>query len=271
MTNTCTHTILGRTGLEICRLGLSATYRPGTHAVHTAVDAGINYLFCYGFDTQMTGALREVFRGGRRDRMVVSTGAYNLLVGHPNLRRTLERRLKQLATDYIDVFLFLGVMKPEHLRPRVLDEMRQLREEGKVRAIGVSCHDRRLVGQLAADGAIDVAMMRYNAAHRGAEQDIFPHVALHQTGVVSYTATRWRYLLRRPRHYPVGARIPSAGECYRFVLSNPAVHVCLTAPSNEKQLAENLAALQRGPLPPEDMSFMREFGDLVHEQNHWFM
>lgn len=270
MTEDFTHSVLGRTGLRVFRLGLSASYRPGKEAVHYALDAGINYFFCYGFDGQMTRTLREVFKT-RRDGLVVSTGAYNLLVGHPDLRRTLEKRLRQLGTDYIDVFLFLGVTKPKHIGERELDEMRRFREEGKVRAIGMSCHDRKLIGRFVAAGAIDVAMLRYNAAHRGAEEDIFPHLGAHDPGVVSYTATRWSYLLRRPRGYPAASLLPTPDQTYRFALSSPHVDVCLTAPSNKKQLQENLAGLSKGPLSPEEMRFMREFGDIVHARKKWFM
>jgi aryl-alcohol dehydrogenase-like predicted oxidoreductase len=261
---------LGRTGMKIFRLGLSATYRPGRSAVRQAVDAGINFFFCYGFDTHMTGVLRDVLKT-RRDDLVVCTGAYCLLVGHMNLRRTLEKRLRQLGTDHIDVFLYLGVMKPKHLGDDVLEELRRFRDEGKVRAIGLSCHDRKFIGRLVADGSIDVTMMRYNAAHRSAEKDIFPQLATHDPGVISYTATRWGYLLRRPRGYPTDAPIPTADQCYRFVLTNSDVDVCLMAPSNVDQLRENLAGMSKGPLTPDEMEFMQHFGDLVHARNRWFM
>jgi aryl-alcohol dehydrogenase-like predicted oxidoreductase len=59
--------------------------------------------------------------------------------------------------------------------------------------------------------------------------------------------------------------------CYRFVLSNPHVDVCMTAPSNPRQLEQNLAALRRGPLPEDDMQFMREFGDCVHARYKRFL
>jgi len=114
-------------------------------------------------------------------------------------------------------------------------------------------------------------MIRYNAAHRGAEQDIFPHLAAHQPGVISYTATRWRFLLRRPKGWPGGGRVPTAGECYRFVLSNPHVDVCLTAPSNAEQLEANLAAVRAGPLSDDDLAYLRDFGDAVHRTAGWFM
>lgn len=270
MSDDFAYSALGKSGPRVYRLGLSGTYRPGQDVIRRAIDAGVNYFFCYGFDGQMTKTLREEFKT-KRDKLVVSTGAYNLLIGHPNLRRTLEKRLRQLGTDYIDVFLFLGVTKPKHIGERELDEMRRFREEGKVRAIGMSCHDRKLIGKFISEGAIDVTMMRYNAAHRGAEEDIFPHLAAHDPGVVSYTATRWSYLLRRPKGYPKDAPIPTADQCYRFVLSNPHVDVCLTAPSNGRQLEEDLTSIAKGPLSEEEMSFMREFGDIVHQRKKYFM
>jgi aryl-alcohol dehydrogenase-like predicted oxidoreductase len=149
--------------------------------------------------------------------------------------------------------------------------MLKLREEGKVRHIGLSCHHRKFLGKLAEEGIMDVLMLRYNAAHRGAEQEIFPRLQPANPGVLSYTATRWTYLLRAPKHWPRGERVPTAGMAYRFVLSNPAVHAVLTAPRNEQQLIENLAALDEGPLPAAEMEFMRRFGDAVHHTKKWFM
>ena len=261
---------LGRTGLAVHRLGLSASYRPGKKTVFKAAEAGVNFFFGFGIDTQMTAAMREVVRK-ERSRYVLATGAYNLIVGYPNLRRTLEKRLRQFGTEYIDLFLFLGVMKEKELPPRVLDELRRFREEGKVRSIGISTHNRKLAGRLAAEGSLDAMMIRYNAAHRGAEQDIFPFVKAHDTGIVGYTATRWTYLLRRPGKWPKEAPVPTAGQCYRFVLSNPDVDVCLTAPKNLKEFEDNLKSLQAGPLSGEEREFMTAFGDAVHHTKKWFM
>ncbi len=264
------HTTFGSTGKEVFRLGLSATYRPGVKAIYKAIDEGVNFFFCYGFDTNITKTLREVFKSNR-EKYLVATGAYNLLLGHLNLRRTLEKRLRQLGTDYIDAFLYLGVMKEKHLDRHIIDEFHRFKDEGKVRTIGMSCHDRKLIGRLADDGTFDSFMVRYNAAHRGAEVDIFPHLDKHNPGLISYTATRWSFLLRRPKNYPKDGRIPTAGECYRFVLSNPYVDVCLNAPYNEKQMMENIKAVQAGPLSDDDMNFMRQFGDIVHHTKKWFM
>ena len=67
--------------------------------------------------------------------MVVATGAYNLIWTRQDLRRTLEKRLRQLRTDYIDVFHFLGVMKPEEFPEPLSEELQRLKEDGRVRAV----------------------------------------------------------------------------------------------------------------------------------------
>ncbi len=270
MANDFLHATLGGTGRKVFRLGLSASYRPGRDAIVSAIDHGVNYFFAYGFDSQMLGTLRDVFKT-RRDELMIATGGYNWILWRSNLRKTLEARLRQLGTDHLDVLMYLGVMKPEQFPERVREEMVRLREEGKVRAIGISTHDRRFAGELARRGALDLLMIRYNAAHRGAEADIFPHVGAHDTAVVSYTATRWGFLMRRMKGWPKDRPIPTAGLAYRFVLSNPAVDVALTAPTNARQLAQNLAEIEKGPLADDELAFMREYGDVVHAQRKWFM
>jgi len=263
-------TELGRLGTPVTRLGLSASYRPGRKTVWKALDEGVNYFFYFGFDTHMTGALREAI-GSRREQVTLATGGYNWLLWSSNLRRTLEQRLRQMRTDYIDVFHYLGVTRRKYWTPRIADELQAVRESGLVRAVSISTHDRKLAAELAAAGALDAIMIRYNAAHRGAEREIFPQLPAPRPAVISFTATRWRYLLRRPKGYPKDGRVPTAGECYRFVLSNPHVHVCLTAPRSLAEFEQNLADVRKGPLAEDDMQFMRNFGDAVYRQYKYFM
>jgi len=93
------------------------------------------------------------------------------------------------------------------------------------------------------DSPIDLFMLRYNAAHPGAERDVFPHLARRSPAVVACTATSWRKLLRAPRGWT--GPVPNAGDCYRFCLSSPHVDVVLTSPANRAQLEENLRSLER--------------------------
>ena len=179
-----------------------------------------------------------------------------------NIQSGIERILKRLDTDYLDVFQIFWEGTTSRLSPAVLEAMLKLKDEGKVRHLGISIHDRERAGQLAEDSALDLLMIRYNAAHPGAERDIFPHLARRQPAVVAYTATRWGKLLRRPRGWE--GPVPTAADCYRFCLSNPHVDVTLCGPKSLLQLDENLAGLQRGPMDADELRWIRDFGKVVH-------
>jgi hypothetical protein len=45
----------------------------------------------------------------------------------------------------------------------------------------------------------------------------------------------------------------------------------LTAPTSARQLEQDLAEIAKGPLPDEEMAFLREYGDAVHRARRWFM
>src|ERR1017187_5923555 len=77
---------LGKIGSPVCRIGLSATYRPGRQTVFKALDEGLNYFLYFGFDNHMTSVLRETVPQ-RRGQYVLATGAYNLIWGDQNLSR----------------------------------------------------------------------------------------------------------------------------------------------------------------------------------------
>jgi aryl-alcohol dehydrogenase-like predicted oxidoreductase len=115
------------------------------------------------------------------------------------------------------------------------------------------------------DTRFDIIMVRYNAAHRGAEREVFPKLdeATPRPGVVSYTATRWGYLVN-PKFTPPGMKTPTAADCYRFALTNPNVDLCLSGPASREQLEANLRALELGPLSDEEMRWMKAVGDHVH-------
>ena len=125
------------------------------------------------------------------------------------------------------------------------------------------------------DSEIDLFMIRYNAKHPGAEQDIFPHLSKRKPAVVSYTALAWAQLTKPLK----GIEIPpwpsddqpgipplTPELCYRFVLSNPHVHLVLTGPKNRQQLQQNFQAIQHGALKPEELNWIRQYGKFVRSR-----
>ncbi|MFP2904837.1 aldo/keto reductase [Pyxidicoccus sp. 3LFB2] len=247
-------------GKRVHRMGLAAQYGIDESGMRAAFERGVNYVFWTPHSRKLTRLLREQLRQ-HREHFVVAAGP--TLGWFPSqVRRGCERALKVLGTDYLDLFQLYWLGTSSAWTPGTVDVLMKLKEEGKVRALGVSIHDRQRAGRLAEDSPLDALMIRYNAAHPGAEHDIFPHLARRKPAVVAYTATSWRKLLKRPRGWD-GA-VPTAGDCYRFCLSNENVDVVLTGPADATQLDENLAALERGPLSPDELRWMRDFGQVVH-------
>ena len=102
---------------------------------------------------------------------------------------------------------------------RIADAARALKHRGLVRHIAVSTHNRALFVQFGAE--FDIFHVRYNAAHRGAEKEVFPYVAQDsRAGLVSFTATSWGQLLRS-RRIPSGERVPTAGDCSALCCPTP--------------------------------------------------
>jgi len=256
--------VLGRTGLKTGKLGISSSWKAPAEAFEEAFEKGCNYFtwgtFIKGRSPAMKEAVKHIIQKGQRDKLVLSTLSYAhsaVLTEH-----SLKRGLKALGTDYTDV-LILGFYSK---RPpnRVIDGALELKEKGLTRFIGISSHNRRLFPELYKEGVFDVVHIRYNAAHRGAETDVFPFVEGEaQPGIVTFTATCWRRLLN-PKKMPPGEKPASAVDCYRFVLSNPSVDVCMMGAANLEQMRENLAVLDYGPMSEEEMNRMRKIGDFVY-------
>jgi aryl-alcohol dehydrogenase-like predicted oxidoreductase len=254
-----THREVPRLGKRIYRLGLAPSYGIDEAGVREGLER-IQYVFWNPNARKFTAPLQEALR---RDRArYVIAGGPTLTYFPGQLRRYVDQARLTLGTDYLDVLQLYWLSRMSAFTGRMQEELVRIRETGAVKALGVSIHDRPWAGRLAEDSILDLLMIRYNAAHPGAEQEIFPHLARRKPAVVAYTATSWRKLLRPPKGWAGRAMTP--GDCYRWVLSSPQIDVVLTGPRDLAQLRENMAALEQGPLPPEELAWMREYGRQVH-------
>lgn len=245
---------------QVHRVGLAGNFGIDAKTYEAALDAGLNYVFWTPKMRRVTPVLREALKRDR-ESIVVATGPTFSYFGGSLISGT-EKILRLLNIDYIDVLQQFWLGKTSAQTEATMEALHALRDSGKVRLIGTSIHDRPRAGQLARDKTYDMLMVRYNAAHPGAESDIFPHVDPAHTAVVAYTATRWRKLLKRPRGWT--DRVPTASDCYRFCLSHSAVDLCLMGVASQEQLTANLSGIEAGPMTGEEMAWMREFGRVVH-------
>ncbi len=257
---------LGRSNLKAGPLGISGGYGAPKDALLRAFDRGVTYWY-HGSRRApgMTEAIRELVAAGKRDQLVVVLQSYSRWSWL--LEKTFTAGLRKLKLDHADVLL-LGWHNALPAAA-ILDRALELRRRGLCRDIAISCHHRPSFVQYAVDERFGVTHLRYNAAHTGAEQDVFPH--LHEEnrpGVVAFTATRWASLLK-PKLTPTGEAPMRARDCYRFVLSQPQIDVCMTGPTNAKQVDEALAALDEGPVSKEEDERFRRIGAHVRANAGW--
>jgi aryl-alcohol dehydrogenase-like predicted oxidoreductase len=256
---------LGQTGLRVSRLGIGSSFGTPARVVEKAFDHGVNYLYWGSFRRPAFGrAIRHLARR-HREELVLTVQSYSLV---PRLvAPSVEMALLRTRLDYFDILL-LGAWN-QRPSEAFVEVFQRLREQGKVRFLAVSTHNRPLFPLLFDDfqsgtSPFDVFMLRYNAAHRGAEKDVFPFVPDGRPpGIITYTATRWGHLLD-PAKMPDGETAPCASDCYRFALSHPVVDLTLTGLANEEQLDEALRALDRGPMDEEELEHMRRVGEHIY-------
>jgi len=255
---------LGRTGLKAGRLGVASSYGAPAEAYEEAFERGINY-FYWGAIRRggMARAIRNIVSRGKRDALIIVLQSYSRSAGL--MERFFQKGLKNLGIDQADVLLLGWHNKPPSAR--IIEKALVMRERGMFRFLALSGHNRKLFPILAGDASFDLFHLRYNAVHRGAEEEVFAKISPeNRPGLISFTATRWGDLLN-PRKMPPGEKPPRAADCYRFVMSHPMVDVCMAGPKNVGEMREALTALQLGPLSEEEMARMQRIGAYIHSHH----
>ena len=223
---------LGRTALKAGQLGVSASYGVPAAALEEAFERGCNYfnwgIFMYWQSGKMRKAIRQIAQKGKRDKLILAIVIFS---HQPFLtERHLRKALKYTGTDYADILLLGGFSKRPSAR------------------------------------IIDVFHVLYNATYREVEIETFPFLrGDNRPGIVTFAATCWGQLLKTNNFSP-GETLPTAVDCYRFVLSNPMVDICLTAPKNIEQMRQNLAVLDLEPMEQEELKWMRRIAEQIDEK-----
>jgi predicted aldo/keto reductase-like oxidoreductase len=129
--------MLGKTGLKVFPLGFGGRGTSDAPVVERAADLGINY-----FDTGRNYANNERLLGvalkDRRKQVVLSSKS--AAKTKKDALAELETSLRELQTDYLDIWLLHGVIAPEEITEELLEAQREAKQAGKIRFAGVSTH-----------------------------------------------------------------------------------------------------------------------------------
>ncbi|MGO8705837.1 MAG: aldo/keto reductase [Candidatus Brocadiia bacterium] len=254
------YAILGKTKLRVSRLGFGCMRFPmrGEHVdrdlsiplLRRAVELGVNYFdsavgYCNQESQRVVG---EAFEG-MRDRVILSTkNPFYNKKDEKTWWTNLENSLERLRTDHIDLYNFHGLnwkAFQEHVDgpDGQLRWMQRAKDDGRIRHIGFSFHDKmENLKKLAGTGLFEAVTLQYNLLDRSNEPAFefvgdkcgMGIVVMGPVGGgrLGGESEEIRRMIRGARSVPEVA--------LRFVLSNPHVTVALSGMADLRQLEENV-------------------------------
>lgn len=248
---------LGRTGLQVSELaygaarGATTTPQDFIATVHACIAAGMNFVdTATGYDNgDSERVLGEALRG--HDDVLVETkyrpydgwGPAAAYTGSPAaLVVSAEESLRRLRRDRLDVFLGHGIRTLESyerfMSDGCYDAMVRLREQGKVRFIGISelsegDGTHQILQRAVPSGAFDVVMLTVNFLLQTAVGSVLPLCAAHDVGTVVMMP------LNQASKQSGLVSVPAALECVRRHIAQG--NLPATAPYTDPQLFDFLA------------------------------
>ncbi|MTV81636.1 aldo/keto reductase [Secundilactobacillus folii] len=167
----------------------------GLNLVKTGIENGITlldtaYVYGLGHSEELVG---QAIKDFDRDKLVIATkGAHDFSTGEQVIRNDpkfiteqVENSLKRLGTDYIDIYY---LHFPDHDTPKAeaVGTLQKLREQGKIRAIGVSNFSLDQIKEANADGFVDVVEDEFSLLHQDHGADMMPYLKAHNISFVPY-------------------------------------------------------------------------------------
>lgn len=164
---------LGKTGLKVTSLSFGCMTTSDASVIEHAVDVGIIH-----FDTA------RAYQNGNNERMVgaaLKGRRQNVVISSKSLGKTgqealadLDTSLRELATDYLDIWYLHMKNEPAEVTDDLLEAQRIAKKAGKIRFAGVSTHFNmdRMLRYLSQLGQTDVVLTTYNFAMRSVAADM---------------------------------------------------------------------------------------------------
>ncbi len=277
---------LGRTGLKISDISFgAATLRRGEeYLVEHALDLGVNY-----FDTAesySSGQSEPVIGNalkGKRDKVVLATKAMvGVRTGRDEMMGVLEESLRNLKTDYVDVYFNHAVNNIKRLKNPEWDAfVDKARQQGKIRFTGMSGHAGRLaecVDYAVENDLFDVLLLAQNFGEDPSFYDkitqSFDFVAnQHQLpaamvkarekniGIVVMKVLRGARLNDMRPYEDGGATFAQAA--FRWSLNNPSVDALIITMTSRDRIDEYLGASGSGAVTQEDMRLLQHYAEMT--------
>lgn len=284
--------VLGRTGLEVSVLGFGgaeigfekAPEENVGRLLGSALDTGLNVIDtaeCYGSDETASESLIGQTVAHRRSEYFLFTK-----VGHASglphadwspelLTASIERSLKRLKTDCVDLIQLHSCSRALLEQGEVIDVLRKAQAAGKTRFIGYS-GENEAAEYAVACGAFDTLQTSVNLADQRGITQVLPKAAAAGMGVIAkrpIANASWLWPDEEacpPYSRPYWKRLQTLAfpeltiaTALRFTLSVPGVTTAIVGTKNPKRWAQNAAILALGPLPDSEFDALRARWDAI--------
>ena len=239
--------ILGKTGMEISRLGFGGIPIQRVDAeqtknlMHRLKAAGVNYI-----DTARAYTVSEEFLGyaleGIREDFIIATKS--MARDAVSMARDIDLSLQKLRTDYIDLYQIHNPPPKELdqiLAPGgALEALLTAKAAGKIRHIGITAHSLEVFKRALELDWVETIMFPYNIVENQGEELI-----------ARCLEKNIGFVCMKPL---AGGAIEDGTLAIRYILQNPAVTVVIPGMAEEKEIAENVAAAgSDAPLSAEEL------------------
>jgi aryl-alcohol dehydrogenase-like predicted oxidoreductase len=306
------YTTLGKTQLQVsvAGLGCGGNSRIGLGSglseaqsvalVREAFDLGVNLLdtaAAYGTEAVVGKAIK----GRPRDSVVISTKSHVSADGRPlagaQVVANLETSLRQLDTDYVDVFHLHGLAPKayDHAMAEIVPHLLRQKEKGKIRHLAVSetgprDPEHKMLERATEDGVWEVVMLAFHMLNQNARRPVLQRTRTNGIGTLCMFAVR--NIFSKPgllqstvaeliaegkldkdavdADDPLGFLVHAGGSqsivdaAYRFARHEPGIDVVLFGTGNVQHLKSNIASILRPALPAADQARpARQFGHLI--------
>ncbi len=245
---------LGKTGLKVTAVSMGVMNCSDPAVLLRAFDLGINFYDtadCYmnGRNEEMVGKAFE----GRRQKVFIQTKVH--AHDEKKMRASVDRSLRRLRTDYIDVLVWHDHSKPDEVSdPKLFEFMSKMKKEGKVRFAGFSAHSRMasLLREAAKSNLHDVALVSYNFTHSKDLKEAVALAAQSGIGIVAMKTQSGGYKKEK-----MGGLNPHQAAL-KYVLRDQNVSAAVPGVTTIRQI-EECAAVMGTPLSKNNLNELEQY------------
>jgi uncharacterized protein len=265
---------LGKTGIEMSDISFGGGGIADPNVVARAVERGVNY-FDTSPDYSKTGSEQVIGAALKPHRQKVHIASkFCTAEGHlpvetsvADIIKAVESSLQRLQTDYLDVSIIHEVNSLERLMaPNFHEAFERLKQQGKVRFLGVSSHTPNLeeVMRHAVDsGRFDMLLVAYNFNNWPDLTHIFHAAKERGVGVVAMKTLKGaKATVLKNFTDPQQAFSQAA---FKWVLSNPDVSGLVISITDFNQIDEYLYASGQ-PLKETDVALLEHYDELIQHE-----